>query len=288
MMTYIYVLKLAGGHYYVGKTSRDPGVRLLVHIHKRGSAWTRKFDVVGMPYHDKTDKQFEETRLTLQFMKEFGIEKVRGGIFTRVVLTDTEIMHIKTEIAHEDGKCLICGLAGHFVSNCTTLKKKNTTPTTTSVKKIKYTLTRSKKSTSLRKSNGFGNFNFHKQIYNSEYNGNCLCVLDGNMGTISQSLSDDGQRVYSSGDSVVTIEYFVDELKRYVGIKSCPTCSHALVKRNKRTYFYGCSTYKCSTRKGCKTKIYLPVLITVDPSETLTDSSKNLHTIENTTCSLQS
>ena len=43
MGTTIYVLKLKGGKYYVGRTDKNAIVRFKEHQVGKGSAWTRKY-----------------------------------------------------------------------------------------------------------------------------------------------------------------------------------------------------------------------------------------------------
>ena len=41
-MCFIYVLKLEGGKYYVGKTN-NPNIRVNNHFNSNGSVWTKKY-----------------------------------------------------------------------------------------------------------------------------------------------------------------------------------------------------------------------------------------------------
>jgi hypothetical protein len=51
-------------------------------------------------------------------MEKYGIENVRGGIYSKVVLTAAEISHIEQVIRHNNGLCQRCGRKGHYVNKC--------------------------------------------------------------------------------------------------------------------------------------------------------------------------
>jgi predicted GIY-YIG superfamily endonuclease len=85
----IYVLKLEGGYWYVGYTSK--GIeRIQQHLNQDGAKWTQKHPPVGnipweisKPGKNKATKKnkpnSDEDKKTLELMKEHGIENVRGG-----------------------------------------------------------------------------------------------------------------------------------------------------------------------------------------------------------------
>ena len=77
----IYVLKLTGGNYYVGKCNDFPK-RVKRHIEGNGSLWTKLHRPVA------TDTFFwgedeEEKSVTLHYMEKYGINKVRGWDFAK-------------------------------------------------------------------------------------------------------------------------------------------------------------------------------------------------------------
>ena len=90
---YIYVLKLENHNYYVGQTGNDTKKRIKNHFKGRGSAWTKKHPPqkikeiidLGMVTFNKAEEI--ENLYTIQYMKKYGWEKVRGGFFC---ITDQE------------------------------------------------------------------------------------------------------------------------------------------------------------------------------------------------------
>jgi predicted GIY-YIG superfamily endonuclease len=88
---WLYVLKLEGGKYYVGITSQTPEIRMNEHIHHvRSANWTRQYKPIKLhDTHDlgvvtKEKAELYEARVTRRYMKEYGINNVRGGDLTEV------------------------------------------------------------------------------------------------------------------------------------------------------------------------------------------------------------
>ena len=115
--TNIYVLKLVGGKYYVGK-SHDLITRYQQHINGEGSAWTRKYKPVKMVRKIINVSPFEEDKITKEYMSKYGIENVRGGSYVNTELTDFQVEGLQVEIWSANGLCTQCGHAGHFVKDC--------------------------------------------------------------------------------------------------------------------------------------------------------------------------
>ena len=80
-MVNIYVLELEGGNYYVGKT----GI-LSIDLINTGKVlvleWTKLHPVVGLYTFHKDRRDSDENMFTILMMKNFGIDKVRGGSWT--------------------------------------------------------------------------------------------------------------------------------------------------------------------------------------------------------------
>jgi hypothetical protein len=113
----VYVLRLAGGRYYVGKTS-NLAARLAAHSGLKGSAWTRRYPfkalVESLPAADK----FDEEKLTLRYMDQYGAENVRGGSYSNPELYEYQLKNIARQLASANDRCLKCGDFGHFITQC--------------------------------------------------------------------------------------------------------------------------------------------------------------------------
>jgi predicted GIY-YIG superfamily endonuclease len=117
MTTNVYVLRLEGGRYYVGK-SHDIMFRYRQHLDGNGSAWTRKYKPVLLDMMLENVSPFEEDKITKEFMAKYGIDKVRGGSYAEVHLSDYQIESLNREIWSANDKCMLCGRDGHFKRNC--------------------------------------------------------------------------------------------------------------------------------------------------------------------------
>jgi len=116
-MLTIYVLKCEEEKYYVGK-SKNYNIRLNQHFNGDGSMWTKKYKSISVEYSILTNDSYDEDKITLQYMEKKGINNVRGGSFTRIILNDEQINVITSMIYGSNDKCFICGSSDHFVKDC--------------------------------------------------------------------------------------------------------------------------------------------------------------------------
>ena len=117
MTTNIYVFRLEGGRYYVGK-SDDVMKSWLQHLGGTGSAWTRKYKPVTLDKTYANVSVFDEDKVTKEYMAKYGIERVRGGSYVEVTLSEFQTETLKTEIRAAEDLCTQCGRSGHFVNDC--------------------------------------------------------------------------------------------------------------------------------------------------------------------------
>lgn len=117
MSTNLYVLRLAGGRYYVGKAANLEN-RIAQHMDGRGSAWTRKYAPVSVVEKRRNASPFEEDSLTLEYMSKYGVDKVRGGSYVEISLNDEQKADLEKKIRSATDACTRCGRKGHFISSC--------------------------------------------------------------------------------------------------------------------------------------------------------------------------
>jgi predicted GIY-YIG superfamily endonuclease len=117
MSTNVYVLRLEGGRYYVGKAT-DVAKRFKAHKDGHGSAWTRKYKAVALERTYMNVSPFEEDKYTKEYMSKYGIDKVRGGTYCSMKLTSDQIQSLQKEICGATDCCFKCGSKGHFAQNC--------------------------------------------------------------------------------------------------------------------------------------------------------------------------
>ena len=115
--TNIYILRLEGGRYYIGKSDNVMN-RYQQHLNGNGSAWTRKYKPVSVIKVIENVSPFEEDKVTKEYMSTYGIDKVRGGSYVEVDLSDFHRNALKMEIWGANNLCTQCGRSGHFVKDC--------------------------------------------------------------------------------------------------------------------------------------------------------------------------
>lgn len=114
----IYILQLAGGRYYVGKTN-NIARRYQEHLNGTGSAWTRRWPPTTLVKTIEATSAFDEDKTVKEYMAKYGIDKVRGGSYVAETLDSAQHGLLTKEIRGAEGRCVTCGGTGHFASACT-------------------------------------------------------------------------------------------------------------------------------------------------------------------------
>ena len=117
MSTTIYVLRLKGGKYYVGKTDNVQR-RYAQHVSGQGSAWTRKYPPLKLQRTIKGASPFDEDKIVKELMAEHGIDNVRGGAYVSVDLDSVQEEALTRELRGATDCCTTCGRSGHFAARC--------------------------------------------------------------------------------------------------------------------------------------------------------------------------
>lgn len=115
--TNIYILKLEGNKYYIGK-SDNPQKRFQEHLNGEGSAWTRKHKPQEIDRIIANVSAFDEDKYTKEYMNIHGINNVRGGTYIEINLTKQQKATLKKEIWAANNRCTRCGRDNHFVITC--------------------------------------------------------------------------------------------------------------------------------------------------------------------------
>lgn len=129
---HIYVLSCESGKYYVGKVEVIANEEDKITVKRRfeghkidkGSEFTKNYKPKEIVQIIPNVSSFMETAITLQYMSEHGINNVRGGTLSNLVLSQVDLEHIDREMKEAQNKCRICA-GDHFVNKCPT-KDKNT------------------------------------------------------------------------------------------------------------------------------------------------------------------
>jgi len=115
--TNIYVLRLQGGKYYVGK-SDNVAKRYQQHLAGSGSAWTKLHRPVSLVKTIENVSPFQEDAITKEYMAKYGTDNVRGGSYVQVDLDDFQKETLNREKWGAKDLCKQCGRSGHFVKDC--------------------------------------------------------------------------------------------------------------------------------------------------------------------------
>ena len=116
-MPTIYVLRLKGGKYYVGK-AENVERRFQEHVSGSGASWTRIHKPIAIEKTIQNASAFDEDKITKEYMAKHGIDNVRGGTYVTNVLDENQMESLNQEIWQAKGLCTQCGRAGHFVRDC--------------------------------------------------------------------------------------------------------------------------------------------------------------------------
>ncbi len=114
----LYVLECKSNKYYVGTTSRKLNDRIEEHFSNYGSEWTKKYKPIKVIESYDISDGAEEDICTKKYMQKFGINNVRGGSYSKIILDDYKISALEDEFCTANNSCFRCGKLGHYSNQC--------------------------------------------------------------------------------------------------------------------------------------------------------------------------
>jgi predicted GIY-YIG superfamily endonuclease len=116
-METLYILECEDDKWYVGKTN-DVARRFKQHQDGKGSAWTKEYKPIRIAETRQIVSSHDETNVTKDLMKKYGVDNVRGGAYAQVKLSEDVASLIKHELKAKVDACYTCGKKGHFANRC--------------------------------------------------------------------------------------------------------------------------------------------------------------------------
>lgn len=87
---HIYILLLENDYYYIGESSNFIQ-SYQQHIDKRSCEWTKLHRTITIAKVIQQTKDYTIDDCVIEYMKKYGIDKVRGGSFSDVVLSPKQL-----------------------------------------------------------------------------------------------------------------------------------------------------------------------------------------------------
>jgi len=126
---FIYILALQGQKFYIGKTAGVLEQVIQLHIAGNGGEWTNKNKPTNLVNSFKSTSSFDEDNVTKEYMIKYGIDNVRGGSYSTIVLDEWQVKSLQREFdriskSPNTEKCEKCEGVGHNAKHCTVEKDK--------------------------------------------------------------------------------------------------------------------------------------------------------------------
>lgn len=116
-MVSIYILRLCQNKFYVGR-SDDVMTRIQSHFNGIGCEWTMMYMPIEIIAIIPNSSVFDEDKITLEYMNNYGINNVRGGSFVMRDLSPIDKYMINKMIKSANRQCFNCGSLSHYVKDC--------------------------------------------------------------------------------------------------------------------------------------------------------------------------
>ncbi len=162
----VYVLKCENDKYYVGKTY-NLNKRYDTHLSGYGAFWTRLYKPIEIVEKIYTSDKYDEDKYVWKYMEKYGIENVRGGSYTEILMPDSSIACATRHIKSACDICYSCGQKGHMIRDCPIQSKKRKLDDVDESEEMK------RKKQKTKNKDDYNNFNKINEKFKSNLNAKC-------------------------------------------------------------------------------------------------------------------
>ena len=114
----LYVLRLKNNKFLIERTNNIAD-RLQEHFDNKGTQWTQKYKPLQVVKRiDNPVDSFVESKITEMYMCKHGIDNVRGGVYTAMILDPKIKAFLVRKCLSFRDCCFNCNKKGHFSKNC--------------------------------------------------------------------------------------------------------------------------------------------------------------------------
>lgn len=116
----IYAIECKNYKWYIGRTFKPLETRFAEHLEGKDKSawWLKTHQPLKILFVKESLNKYDEDAVVFEYIEKYGIDNVRGGTYSQVDLTASQIKEIKTKIQSANNKCFKCGNSGHFANKC--------------------------------------------------------------------------------------------------------------------------------------------------------------------------
>jgi len=100
-MDKLYILKLENDKWFIGK-SANVEKRYEQHLNGEGDTFTQLHKPVSLELSRDLISDTDQDETVREYMRKYGIENVRGGIYSKIEFNSYDISKIRDDISYED------------------------------------------------------------------------------------------------------------------------------------------------------------------------------------------
>jgi hypothetical protein len=112
-MPTVYILKCEHNCYYIGKTRGSYFIEIENHFQGKGCEWTKIHKPIRLEILRHFCNENDDDFYTRLFITKYGLDKVRGGSYSQVQLTEQEVYELKQHPIDQQITCFKCSMKGH-------------------------------------------------------------------------------------------------------------------------------------------------------------------------------